>query len=108
MSKSYEVLWASVAEKDLEGIILYIAEESPSTAKKVLARIKTRTAKLAKSPLQGRVVPELLSQGISLYREVVIPPWRVIYRIESDRVLVLSVIDSRRNVEDVLLGRFLN
>ncbi len=108
MSKLYQVLWASVAESDLAGIVLYIAEESPGAAKRVLARIKTRTAKLAKSPLQGRVVPELLGQGISLYREVVISPWRVIYRIEGDRVLVLSVIDSRRNVEDVLLGRFLN
>ena len=108
MSKSFEVLWASVAESDLAGIILSIAEESPGTAKKVLARIKARTAKLAKSPLQGRVVPELLSQGISLYREVVISPWRVVYRVEGGRVLVVSVIDSRRNVEDILLGRFLN
>jgi toxin ParE1/3/4 len=108
MNKSFEVLWAAVAESDLTGIILYIAEESPGSAKKVLARIKARTAKLTKSPMQGRVVPELLSQGISQYREVVISPWRVIYRVERDRVLVVSVIDSRRNVEDILLGRFLN
>ena len=108
MSKSFEVLWASVAEADLAGIVLYIAEESPGTAKKVLARIQTRTAKLTRSPMQGRVVPELLSQGISQYREVVVSPWRVIYRVEGDRVLVLAVIDSRRNVEDILLGRFLN
>ena len=108
MSKTFEVLWAAVAESDLTGIILYIAEESPGNAKKVLARIRVRTAKLAKSPMQGRVVPELLSQGISQYREVVISPWRVIYRVEADRVLVVSVIDSRRNVEDILLGRFLN
>ncbi len=108
MSKSFEVLWAAVAESDLTGIILSIAEESPGSAKKVLARIKTRTAKLTKSPMQGRVVPELLSQGISQYREVVISPWRVIYRVEGVRVMVVSVIDSRRNVEDILLGRFLN
>ena len=108
MTKSFEVLWAAVAENDLLGIVLYIAEESPGSAKKVLARIRTRTAKLGKSPLQGRVVPELLSQGISLYREVVVSPWRVIYRVEGERVYVVSVLDSRRNVEDLLLGRFLN
>ena len=108
MSKSFEVLWAAVAESDLTGIILYIAEESPGSAKKVLAQIKVRTGRLTKSPMQGRVVPELLSQGISQNREVVISPWRVIYRVEEDRVLVVSVIDSRRNVEDILLGRFLN
>lgn len=108
MSKTFEVLWADVAESDLKGIILYIAEESPGNAKKLLARIRVSTAKLARSPMQGRVVPELLSQGISQYREVVISPWRVIYRVEADRVLVVSVVDSRRNVEDILLGRFLN
>ena len=58
--------------------------------------------------MQGRVVPELLSQGISLYREIVITPWRVIYKIERDRVYIVSVIDSRRNVEDVLLARLLH
>ena len=108
MKKSYEVLWASVAENDLLGILVYISEESPGNASKILVKIKNRTAKLEHSPMQGRVVPELLSQGISLYREVVIAPWRVIYRIESDKVYILSVIDSRRNVEDILLARLLH
>lgn len=58
---------------------------------------------LSRCPLnRGKV------KGISQYREVVISPWRVIYRVEAARVLVVSVIDSRRNVEDILLGRFLN
>jgi len=107
MKKSYRVFWAAVAENDLLRILVFIAEESPSSALKILSRIKSRTAKLEHSPMQGRVVPELLSQGISLYREVVITPWRVIYKIEGSQVFVVSVIDSRRNVEDVLLGRFL-
>ena len=108
MKKSYEVRWANVAENDLLGILVYIAEESPGNATKVLLKIKNRTAKLEKSPMQGRVVPELLSQGISLYREVAIAPWRIIYRVESDSVFILSVIDSRRNVEDILLARLLH
>ena len=108
MKKPYEVRWASVAENDLLGILVYISEESPGNAKKVLSRIKNRTVKLEKSPMQGRVVPELLCQGIPLYREVVIAPWRIIYRVESDRVYILSVIDSRRNVEDILLARLLH
>ena len=108
MKKSYEVLWAAVAENDLLGILVYIAEDSPGSATKILSKIKTRTTKLEHSPMQGRIVPELLSQGISLYREVVIAPWRVIYKIESNRVFILSVLDSRRNVEDILLARLLH
>lgn len=107
MTKSFEVVWAAVAENDLLGILLYIADESPGNALKIMAKIRNRTAKLKQTPLQGRIVPELLCQGISQYREIVVSPWRVIYRVEGNRVFVVSVIDSRRNVEDVLLGRFL-
>ena len=107
MKKSFDVLWAAVAENDLLGIVVFIAEESPGNALKVLSKIKVRTAKLERSPLQGRVVPELLRQGISIYREVVINPWRVIYKVDGNKVYVLSVIDSRRNVEDILLARLL-
>jgi len=107
MKKSYEVLWARVAENDLLGIIIFIAEDSPENALKILSKIKNRTAKLENSPMQGRVVPELLRQGISLYREIVISPWRVIYKIDENSVYILSVIDSRRNVEDILLARLL-
>jgi plasmid stabilization system protein ParE len=107
MKKGYEVRWASVAENDLLGVVIFIAEDSPVNAMKVLAKIKTKTAKLESAPMRGRVVPELQRQGISFYREIVIAPWRVIYKIEEDKVYVLSVVDSRRNVEDLLLARLL-
>ena len=67
----------------------------------------TRLAGLATAPERGRVVPELRWNGITTYRELVVPPWRVIYRIHETRVLVVSVVDSRRQLEDLLLARFL-
>ncbi len=73
----------------------------------VLKRIRVGTARLDFSPRRGRIVPELLKQGVSRYRELVIKPWRVIYRVEESRVFVVAVIDGRRNVEDVLLERLL-
>ena len=107
MKIPFEILWAAVAEKDLLGIIEFIAEDSPDTAMDILHGIQSRTAKLDHSPNRGRIVPELLRQGISGYREIIIKPWRVIYRIDGNRVYVVSVIDGRRNVEDVLLARLL-
>ena len=107
MKESFEILWAAVAENDLLGIVGFIAEDDPEIALKILYKIKTSTVKLDHSPKRGRIVPELLKQGISRYREIVIKPWRVIYRIEEKKVFVVSVIDGRRNVEDVLLKRLL-
>ena len=59
-------------------------------------------------PERGRIVPELRDQGILQYRELIIPPWRILYRISEKRVYVLSVFDSRRNIEDILLKRLTN
>jgi plasmid stabilization system protein ParE len=107
MKRAREVLWAAVAERDLLRIVKYIAEEDARAAVKILNRIKAGTAKLDHGSERGRVVPEFLKHGISRYREIVIRPWRVIYRIEGEKVCVLAVIDGRRNVEDVLLERLL-
>ena len=106
MSKQYNVEWASVAQLDLKQIIDYIALESPGNALQILAKIKLKTSDLYTSPDRGRIVPELKEQGINIYREIIVRLWRIIYRISDSTVFVLSVIDSRRNVEDILLNRF--
>jgi plasmid stabilization system protein ParE len=41
------------------------------------------------------------------YREVVFPPWRIIYKIDKQQVVIISVLDSRRNLEDLLLKKLL-
>ena len=107
MKEAFEILWAAVAEKDLLGIVDFIAEDDPRTALEILNRIKAGTSKLDYSPKRGRIVPELLKHGIPRYREIVIKPWRVIYWIGEKKVYVVSVINGRRNVEDVLLARLL-
>lgn len=107
MTDGYSVEWSKTAESDLVAIIQYINNDSPQAATKAFASIKDKTDGLALFPERGRIVPELLAHGIGHYRELIIPPWRVIYRLSSAAVYVLAVIDSRRNVEDVLLGRLI-
>jgi toxin ParE1/3/4 len=51
------------------------------------------------------VVPELAGIGLHLYRELLVTPWRIVYRINNDTVYVMMVIDGRRNAEDLLLER---
>ena len=106
MSAKYNVIWASAAEKDLINIIEYIAEDSPQNALKILFKIRQKASNLYALPERGRIIPELQNHGILLYRELIIVPWRLIYRISGQEIYVLSVIDSRRNVEDILLKRF--
>ncbi len=107
MSDNYKIEWAKVAENDLNGIIESIAEDSPANALKILKKIKQKASSLYTLPERGRIVPELQDQGILIYRELMIPPWRIIYRISETKVYVLSVLDARQNVEDILLKRMI-
>ena len=106
MNQEYQVSWATVAQRDLKQIIDYIAIDNPGNASRILKRIRQKVSDLYAMPDRGRIVPELKEQGIHTYRELIIAPWRVICRISDTTVFVLSVIDSRRNVEDILLDRF--
>ena len=107
MSDNYKIEWAEVAENDLKGIIEYIAQDGPANALKILKKIKQKASSLNTLPERGRIVPELQDQDILIYRELIIPPWRIIFRISEMKVYVLSVLDARQNVEDILLKRLI-
>ena len=107
MNPKYKIIWTNFAENDLKNIIEYISVDSPQNALKILKKIKQKATNLYTLPERGRIVPELQDQGVLQYRELVIPPWRLLYRIGERKVFVLSVIDSRQNVEDILLKRLI-
>jgi len=107
MNSRHKVVWTSVAENDLKEIIEYISMDNPHNALNILRKIKKKASNLYTIPERGRIVPELQDQGILQYRELIVPQWRLIYRIAEQKIFVLSVIDSRRNVEDILLKRLL-
>ncbi len=107
MNPKYKIIWTNVAGNDLKNIIEYISVDSPQNALKILKKIKQKATNLYTLPERGHIVPELQDQGIFQYREVVIPPWRLIYRTSERKIFVLSVIDSRQNVEDILLKRLI-
>ena len=107
MKSANRVYWANIAEADLVGIIEYIAEDSVANAEKVFGTLKEKATSLHQLPERGRIVPELKDHGVTLYRELIVNPWRIIYRISGKNIYILSVLDSRQNVEDILLRRFL-
>ncbi|OPX96069.1 MAG: Plasmid stabilization system protein [Syntrophorhabdus sp. PtaB.Bin006] len=105
MKQRYFVAWSDTAERDLLAIVEYIADDSVSRAYSIFKEIKAKAATLHPFPERDHVVPELQEHGIIQYRELITGPWRIIYRVSEKHVYVLSVIDSRRSVEDILLRR---
>ncbi len=108
MKNVHAVRWSETSENDLKGIVDYIAVDSPSRAYEVFSDIKAKASTLHSHPDRGRIVPELQDQGITQYREIIVAPWRIIYRVSEETVYVLSVLDSRQNVEDLLLKRLIS
>jgi plasmid stabilization system protein ParE len=47
----------------------------------------------------------LLHTGISQYRGLLNAPWRIVYRVDNRQVLIMAVLDSRRDLQTLLLGR---
>ncbi len=105
--KQYAVVWAVTARDDLAEIIEYIALDGLPNALAALDRIEARARGLETAPLRGRVVPELRTNGITAWRELVVAPWRILYRVEHATVNVVALVDSRRELADLLLARFL-
>lgn len=104
-SSALRVEWAEPAVADLVALVRFIARDAPVNARKVLDRLRQKAASLDTTPLRGRIVPELEELGLQEYRELLSKPYRIIYRVGQDRVLVLAVLDGRRRLEDVLYER---
>ena len=105
--KKFSVYWTASAQNDLIEIIDYISDDNSDSAEKIFENIKDHSIKLSGFLERGRIVPELKFHNIDTYREIIISPWRLIYRIEEKKVYILALIDGRRNFEDILLQRIM-
>ena len=106
--KNFEVIWTKNAQFDFESIIEYIKIDSVNIAKKIFFEIKEECANLHYFPERKRVVPELQQIGILKYREIIHERYRIIFKIDNTKVYVLLVVDSRRNLEDILFQRLID
>lgn len=101
----YSVLWTAPAHKDLKDIVNYIAVNNKINALKIFERIEEKVNKLKTFPKSGRIVPELEYFNLLTYHEIIENPWRIIYRIEKEKVYIITIIDGRRNLEDLLVKK---
>ena len=101
--RAYRVQWTTGASEDVEAIAAYVTRDSAERAGELREGFAQAAASLSVHPLRGRVVPELHEMGVDLWRELIVEPYRIIYRVESRRVLVSLVLDGRRDIEHVLL-----
>lgn len=105
--KIYKLKWTQNAKNDLFDIIEHIKNESPSNARTIYRRIREKAKSSNFFPLKGRVVPELQKEGIYLYRELLANPWRIVYKVDNNTVYISAILDSRQDIEDILLKKIM-
>jgi toxin ParE1/3/4 len=96
------------AEGDLEAVHHYLAEHrSPETADALLDAVLDKFATLERYPLRGGVPKELDALGIREFRQVLLDPYRLIYRVVGSTVFILLIADGRRDMQALLERRLL-
>jgi plasmid stabilization system protein ParE len=90
--------WSPQALEDLELIAEYIARDSAFYARAVVQALLEGARSLGTLPNRGRIVPEF---GDPCIRERLLYSYRLIYRIETERIVIVAVIHGQRLLTDV-------
>ena len=84
-----KVYWTENAIAHLAHIYEYIAINSEYYAKRTVDMITRRSEQIADCPFSGRKVPEFDADDL---REIIVNPYRLIYRIKADYIDIIAVI----------------
>jgi len=87
------IIWTEPALVDLDQIADYISLDKPTAASQFVQRVFDRIEQLSIHPSSGSVPPELKG---TQYRQLVIPPIRVFYRVQNEVVYIVYVMRGER------------
>ena len=87
------LVWSDQAEADLAAIHAYIARDSERYAQVTVERLIAAVDRLLLWPRSGRVVAEIGDEDL---REIVVAPYRIVYRLHEDTVGIATVVHSSR------------
>jgi len=92
------VRWSENAENNLDDIYDYIAQDSVRYAQETVDRLTSCSGQIGSFPYSGREVPEYATNDL---REIIEPPYRIIYYIDSDFIEVVAVVHSAQKLDKI-------
>ncbi|QWV94170.1 type II toxin-antitoxin system RelE/ParE family toxin [Geomonas oryzisoli] len=94
MAGKLSISFAISAVEDLEEIRRWYCDQHvPEIGEKLIREVIRSVERLAFYPNSGRIVKEF---GLTYLREVVLPPFRIIYRLDKKAVRIVRVWRSER------------
>ena len=95
-----QIIWTEPALDNLNDIAEYIAVSNIYAAKQLVENIFNKVQRLEQFPESGRIPEEIVKLN---YREVVVNPCRVFYKVEQDSVYILHVLRKERDLRKFIL-----
>lgn len=97
-ARRVRIVWSPLAVQRVEAIALEIAGDRPAAADRWVRSIFARAKQLSAYPASGRMVPEFARPEL---RQLPQLPYRLIYRLETARVVILTVRHGREELDPV-------
>jgi len=96
MPRKHRIVFAVSAVRDLEAIRSWYAEHQvPEMGERLIEEVMSAVERLADFPKSGRIVPEFGNVNL---REIIHPPFRIIYRVDKRSVRIVRVWRGERHM----------
>ncbi|MCW4629986.1 MULTISPECIES: type II toxin-antitoxin system RelE/ParE family toxin [Marinomonas] len=96
-----QIIWTEPALNNLNDIAEYIAVSNPYAARQLVENVFSKVQRLEQFPDSGRIPEEISTLN---YREVVVNPCRVFYKVDNDSVYILHLLRQERDLRKYLLS----
>jgi len=94
MPKRIKITFAESALSDLQNVLDYYSEQQvPHVGEKLVGDVIKDIELLSEQPDMGRIVPEF---DLKYLRELIRPPFRIVYRRDQNKIRVVRVWRSER------------
>lgn len=91
-----QVIWSHEATADLDALAEYIGRDSPFYAAAFTQEILDVSRSLNEKSQRGRIVPEFGNPNV---RELFIREYRLIYSVETSRIVILALVYGARDLQ---------
>lgn len=104
----FKVEFTQGAEDDLGDIHTFMSEHrSKASADSFLDAFLDKIETLERYPERGGIPKELDALGVREFRQIILDPYRVIYRVVAKTVFIVVIADGRRDLQALLERRLL-
>lgn len=94
-----KIVWSKEAVEDIISIVEFIEKDSEYYATTFANKVYEKAGSLGTFYRRGRIVPEIMNDNM---REIFLGDYRLIYKIEGERISIIAVIHGSRDLNKIL------